>query len=184
MQYLYLLIFMGIIFILCFGIDKLFGKVIPRDNRKAVRQRRRTVTFGVLLTFFGFVILLGFYSQLSWYLRVGCVIVMLMGVFLLVQYFAFAIRYDENGFSYKALGKKGFSCAYGEILGQTSLLTRSGVNSTIYTKKGGMHVYSSLEGLDQFLKTAFAHWCEEKGVDPDTVENNPQYLTYFPEMKE
>lgn len=183
MLYVYLLLFMGIIFLLCFGVDQLFGKIIPKDSRKAVRQRRRTVTFGVLLTFFGFVILLGFWVQLSWYLRAGCGIVMLMGAFLLLQYFAFAIRYNETGFSYKALGKKGFSCTYGEILGQTSLLTRSGVNSTLYTKKGEVHIYSSLEGLNEFLKTAFAHWCEETGTDPERVENSPQYLTYFPEMK-
>lgn len=180
MKYVIVLLFMAAVFGLCFLVDRLCRRLFPADPRKAVRLPRRSVIFGVLLTFLGFTAWLVYWPQFAWYLRVSSILVLVMGVFLLVQYFSFSIRYDEEGFEYRTLGKKAMTCHYDEILGQESLLTRSGVHSTLYTKQGELPIYTALVGLPEFLKTAFSHWCEAKGIDPDTVENNPQYLTYFP----
>ena len=38
-----------------------------------------------------------------------------------------------------------------------------------------------MQGLDAFLNKAFFRWCSAKGIDPDSVENNPRMLTYFPD---
>lgn len=181
MQYLLVAIFMVLVFGICFGVDKLIKKLVPTDARKAVRLPRRSAVFGLLLTFLGFVMLLNFWNQLEWYFRIGSGIVLLMGVFLHWQYSAFSIRYDEEGFTCRSLGKKPMHCRYEEILGQKSIIARSGVNSTLYTEHGEIPIYSAQTGVQDFLETAFAAWCEKKGVDPDTVENNPNYLTYFPE---
>ena len=178
---LLLLILMAVVFGLCFGVDRLCRRLFPADPRKAVRLPRRSVIFGTLLTFLGFTALLMFWSQLQWHFRAAALFVLALGLFLLVQYFSFSIRYDDEGFAYRTLGKKPMTCRYEDILGQKSLLTRSGVNSTLYTTQGEVPVYTALVGLPDFLRKAFSRWCDAKGIDPDTVENNPQYLTYFPE---
>ena len=38
-----------------------------------------------------------------------------------------------------------------------------------------------MQNLNPFLKTAFFRWCEEKRIDPDSVENNPRMFTWFPD---
>lgn len=184
MQYVILLAFMALVFGLCYMVDKLIKHFFPKDERKAVRLPRKSVIFGILLTFVAFAAPLMFWNQLEWYIRVGCGIVLLMGAFLLVQYFSFSIRYDKEGFTYRTLGKKPMDCRYEDILGQKSLLTRSGVNSALYTICGEVPIYSAQVGVQDFLKTAFAAWCEKKGIDPETVENNPNFLVYFPEPQE
>ena len=181
MQYVILFLIMAAVFGICFLVDRLCRKIFPGDGRKAVRLPRRSVIFGILLTFFAFAVMLSFWQELSGYLRAGCFIVLAMGLFLLAQYFAFSIRYDAEGFTFRALGKKPYTAKYADILGQKALITRSGVNSSLYLKDGEVPIFSAQVGAQEFLKTAFAAWCEAKGIDPDTVENNPAYLVYFPE---
>lgn len=38
-----------------------------------------------------------------------------------------------------------------------------------------------MQGLDAFLNKAFFRWCAVKGIDPDSIKNNPPMLTYFPD---
>lgn len=187
MKYLLLALLLGCVFLLCWGVDSLIKKLFPKhpqqESGKSVRLPRYGVIVGIFMTFIAFVAELFYFSQLEWYVHVACVVSFSMGVFLLVQYGAFAIYYDAEGFVYRDLQHRAKSYRYGDILGQKSILTRSGVNSTLYLKGGEIIVYSAMQGLNEFLRYAFHHWCEEKGIDPDSVENNPQYLTYFPECE-
>ena len=45
-----------------------------------------------------------------------------------------------------------------------------------------MALYTAMQGLKPFLETAFRAWCAARDVDPDTVQTNPDYLSYFPEQ--
>ena len=38
-----------------------------------------------------------------------------------------------------------------------------------------------MQNLNAFLSKAFFKWCAAKGIDPDTIENNPRMATYFPD---
>ena len=181
MFYILLAIFAAAIFGICFLIDRLCRRLFPKDGRKAVTMPRRTAVFGILLTALGFAALFLFWSQLTVFFRIAAALVLGLGIFLLVQYFSFSIRYDSQGFTFRTLGKRPLTAQYGDILGQTSLLTRSGVNSSLHLKDGEVPIFSAQVGAKEFLKTAFAAWCELKEIDPDTVENNPDYLVYFPE---
>ena len=187
MPYLFLALLAGLVFLLCWGVDNLIKKLFPKhpqqESGKAVRLPRYGVIVGIFMTFVAFVAELFFFEELEWYLHVACVVTLAMGVFLLWQNLAFGIFYDSEGFVYRDLRHKAKFYAYKDILGQKSLLTRSGVHSTLYLEGGEIIVYSAMQGLNEFLRYAFHHWCEEKGIDPDTVENNPQYLTYFPECE-
>lgn len=180
MLYIFLAVFMAAVFGICYGVDRLCRR-LPKDNRKAVRLPRRSVIFGIVLTFLGFAAMLSFWTQLQWFFKAAAAFSMCLGLFLLVQYFAFSIRYDAEGFTFRTLGKKPYTAKYCNILGQKSLIARSGVNSTLYLTDGEVPIYSAQVGVQDFLKTAFAAWCKAKNIDPDTVENNPEYLVYFPE---
>ena len=58
------------------------------------------------------------------------------------------------------------------------------VSAIISTMAGDeIQLYSAMQGLSDFLNKAFFRWCEQKGIDPDTVENDPSMLVFFPEPK-
>ena len=106
---------------------------------------------------------------------------MIFGVILLCTYFSFVIYYDDEGFLYKAWGHGKQEFRYSQIRGQRSLLTRGGVNTILFVGKEEINLYSAMQNLNAFLSKAFFKWCAAKGIDPDSVENNPRMATYFPD---
>ena len=106
---------------------------------------------------------------------------LIFGVILLVNYFSVVIYYDDEKFLYKTLrgGKKEFH--YGQIRGQRSLMTRGGINTILFVGDEEINLYSSMQNLNAFLNKAFYRWCAAKGIDPDSVENNPRMFTWFPD---
>ena len=114
-------------------------------------------------------------------MTVGCVIAIVLGVIMLVNYLSFAIYYDDEGFVYKDLRRKKTSYHYSQIRGQRSVMTRSGVNSILFVGKDELNVYSTMQDLNAFLNKAFYKWCEIKQIDPASVENNPAMFTWFPD---
>ena len=82
---------------------------------------------------------------------------------------------------YKTLrgGKKEFH--YSQIRGQRSLMTRGGINTILFVGDEEINLYSSMQNLNAFLNKAFYRWCAAKGIDPDSVENNPRMFTWFPD---
>ena len=79
-------------------------------------------------------------------------------------------------------GKKEYR--YADIRGQRSLMTRGGINTILFVGEDELNLYSAMQNLNPFLKTAFFRWCEEKRIDPDSVENNPRMFTWFPDPDE
>ena len=187
MIYVFLAAGMGLVFLCRFAVDVLLKKLFPKDPRqehgKSVRLPRMSSIMGLGLSFLAFVAILFYWAEFSTLIRIACLLTLGVGIFLLVQFCAFAVYYDETGFVYKSLGKKAKTYTYGEIRGQKSILSRSGVVSSLYVGEDELQLTSSMQNLQEFLQYAFGRWCEETGTDPDTVENNPQYLTYFPEVK-
>ena len=106
---------------------------------------------------------------------------LLFGVLLLCTYFSVVIYYDDEGFLYKAWGHGKKEFRYSQIKGQRSLLTRGGVNTILFVGNEEINLYSAMQNLNAFLSKAFFKWCAAKGIDPDTIENNPRMATYFPD---
>ena len=105
-------------------------------------------------------------------------------VYLLVSYTRFGIFYDEEQFVYRSLTKKAKTYRYSDIEGQQSFLAKSGLNTTLYAAGDEIQLYSAMDGLSDFLNKAFFRWCDQTGIDPDTVENNPSMLHFFPDPEE
>lgn len=174
------------VFLVCFLLDTLFKHLFPKSklekSKTAVRPARRSATFGVILLFVPVVVLLFFMPEGGdTLLLIGCIAALIFGVILLVNYFSVVIYYDDEKFLYKTLrgGKKEFH--YGQIRGQRSLMTRGGINTILFVGDEEINLYSSMQNLNAFLNKAFYRWCAAKGIDPDSVENNPRMFTWFPD---
>ena len=174
------------VFLVCFLVDTLFKRLFPKSklerSKTAVRPARRSATFGVLLLFLPIVVLLFFMPEGGdTLLLIGCIAALIFGVILLVNYFSVTIYYDDEKFLYKTLrgGKKEFH--YSQIRGQRSLMTRGGINTILFVGDEEINLYSSMQNLNAFLNKAFYRWCAAKGIDPDSVENNPRMFTWFPD---
>ena len=72
----------------------------------------------------------------------------------------------RDSFLYKTLrgGKKEYR--YADIRGQRSLMTRGGINTILFVGEDELNLYSAMQNLNPFLKTAFFRWCEAKAHRP------------------
>ena len=174
------------VFLVCFLLDTLFKHLFPKSklekSKQAVRPARRSATFSVILRFVPLVVAVFFMPKGGdTLLLIGCIAALIFGVILLVNYFSVTIYYDDEKFLYKTLrgGKKEFH--YSQIRGQRSLMTRGGINTILFVGDEEINLYSSMQNLNAFLNKAFYRWCAAKGIDPDSVENNPRMFTWFPD---
>ena len=185
MKYVMYILLVAVMFGLVALVDWLLKKLFPKKGAmksgKAVRMPRYSVIFGILMTLLGVIALLFLPLEQERFLAFGCVVVLIMGVYLLVNFCRFGIFYDEEGFVYRTLTKKARSYRYSDIESQQSFVAKSGLNTTLYVAGDEIRLYSAMQGLSDFLNKAFFRWCAQKGIDPDTVENDPSVLVFFPQ---
>lgn len=186
MKYLLLLALCAFVFLICFLVDLLLKKLFPKQpiekGKQVVRLPRRGAIFGVILEFAALVVFVRFLPE-KWdtLLFLGGIAAAILGAILLVNYCSFSIYYDDETFLYRDLRHKKTLYHYSQIRGQRSLMTRSGINTELFVADESLQLYSAMQGLDVFLSKAFFKWCAVKGIDPDSVENNPRMLTFFPD---
>ena len=182
-----ILLVCAFVFLVCFLIDTLIKVLFPKSklekSKTCVRPAKRSAAFGVILTVLPVFVLLraGFADTL---LSIGCVGAFVIGVILLLTYFSVVIFYDNEKFLYKTLRGKKREYHYSQIRGQRSLMTRGGIQTILFVADEQIELNSSMQNLNAFLGKAFHKWCEVKGIDADTVENNPRMFTWFPDPKE
>ena len=187
MQYVLYILLVAVIFGLVALADLLLKKLFPKNSAmksgKAVRMPRYSAIFGIIMTLLSIIALLFLPMESEKFLMLGCVVVLIMGVYLLTSYIRFGVFYDDEQFVYRTLMKKAKTYRYGDIEAQKAFLAKSGLNTTLYVAGDEIQLYSAMQGLSDFLNKAFFRWCEQKGIDPDTVENDPSMLVFFPEPK-
>ena len=186
MKLLFVVLICAFVFLVCFLIDTLFKLIFPKSklekSKQVVRPPRRSAVFGVVLLFLGVAVLVQFVSKKDdTLLLLGSIAAIIFGIILLCTYFSVSIYYDDEGFLYKAWGHGKKEFRYSQIKGQRSLLTRGGVNTILFVGNEEINLYSAMQNLNAFLSKAFFKWCAAKGIDPDTIENNPRMATYFPD---
>ena len=184
--FLYALL-VAVIFGLIALCDLLIKKLLPKPNHSqkgnTVRMPRYSFILGLLLTLFALFALLYVSYAAHKALWLSAWVVLAMGVFLLFNFFRVGIFYDEEGFTYRSLTKKARSFRYEEIYAQQTFLAKSGWNSTLYAADTEIPLTAAMQGVDSFLNKAFFAWCRQKNIDPDTVENNPTMLVFFPPLE-
>ncbi len=190
MQFLPIAIIAGIIFGICYLVDKAFTKAFrskaQHRSSRAVRANKRYGVFGVGLTVIGIqAILVGITDGpvLLW----GGIFVLLMGICLAVYYLSFGIFYDDSSFLLSRFGKADVVYEYSSIRGQKLYLIQGGnVVIELHMADGSaVSVQSAFQGAYPFLDAAFAGWCRQKGLDPDQCNfHDPSNSLWFPTVED
>ena len=170
-------------FLLCWLLDKGFQKAFrsaPQHmSGKSVRLNKYNGLAGVILTLLGIVSMM-FGGEML--LLVGGGIVLLMGIGFMVYYMGFGVFYDDESFLVMAAGKKNREYRYNQI--RTQQLYRNGghVMVELHMSDGtAVQVQSNMVGVYPFLDTAFAGWCQQKNIDPESCEfHDPDNSCWFP----
>ena len=178
------------VFGVCHLVDKAFTKLFrskaQHRSGMAVRVNKRYGVFGVGLTVIGILaICLGVTSGLA--LMLGGIVVLAMGICLAVYYLTHGIFYDGESFLVASFRKQDRVYQYEEIQEQKLYLVQGGsVIIELYMLDGtSVSLQSSMDGIYLFLDTAFAGWCIQKGIDPQSCDfHDPSKSWWFPHEEE
>ena len=176
----------GMVFGLCFLVDKGFQKLFRNRKQhrsgKSVRLNRSFGITAVLLCFIGAVsvVISGFQPGV---LLFGGAAVLLGGLALCLYLLQFGIYYDEEGFLVTTLGKPSVTYAYRDILEQRLyMVTGKSIVVELHMSDGKtVSVQTNMAGAYGFLDEAFSHWCSQTGRDPDACAfHDPANHLWFP----
>lgn len=190
MELLFLILFCGAMFGLCYLVDRLFKKLFRSQKQhktgRSVKLTKRYGTFGVLLITLAAASIFSWLSGGSWIMGVGGALVLVVGIGLIVYYLTFGIYYDDDGFLYHTFGKKGVTYEYGDIVGQKLYNASGNIVVELYMADGStVTVQYTMDGPFAFLDEAFAGWCRQTEHDPNGCEfHDPSNSQWFPTMED
>ena len=190
MQAILILIMAALVFLMCWGVDKLFTKLFrskaQHRSGMAIRASKRYGIFGVMFSVLGILgIITGCTGEsvLTW----AGLVVLLMGIALAVHYLSFGIFYDGESFLLCRFGRKSQEHRYDEIVSQKLYVLTGGSTVIELTLKDGstVSVQSTMDGVYPFMDTAFAGWCMETGRKmEDCPFYDPSKSWWFPHEEE
>ena len=175
---------------LCFLVDKGYNKTFrgkpQHKTGLSVRLNKRYALFGVILTLLGILAVVSGTTN-GLVLVAGGVIILLVGIGLLVYYMTFGIFYDADSFILTTFGNKSVTYRFCDIKEQRLyLLQGGGVIVELHMTDGrAVGLQSAMEGTYPFLDHAFAAWCRQKGIAPETCDfHDPSQSLWFPTQEE
>lgn len=190
MEILFLILFAGAMFGLCFLVDKLFKKLFRSKKQhstgRSVRLSKRYGSFGVLMVTLAVASIFAWLNGAEWILGAGGGLVLVVGIGLIVYYLTFGIYYDDDGFLFHTFGKPGITYEYGDILGQKLYTASGNIVVELHMKDGNtVAIQATMDGPFPFLDEAFAGWCRQTEHDPDACEfHDPSSSLWFPTMED
>lgn len=178
------------VFGICWVVDKAFSHAFRSKAQHrsglAVRVNKRYGVFGVGLSVLGVLAFcVGLTGGLA--LMLGGVVVFIMGLCLSVYYLTHGIFYDGETFLLASFRKTDRVYRFEQIREQKLYLIQGGsVVIELYLEDGtSVSLQSSMDGVYLFLDTAFAGWCMQKGIDPQTCDfHDPSKSWWFPHEEE
>lgn len=184
------LVIAALVFGFCYLIDKLFTakfrSTAQHRSGMAVRVNKRYGVFGVGLSVLG-VLAIGVGITGGIALIIGGIVVLIMGICLSIYYLTHGIFYDGESFLLASFRKKDRLYHYRDIQEQKLFLVQGGsVIIELYLNDGSsVSLQSSMDGVYLFLDTAFAGWCMQKGIDPQSCSfHDPSKSWWFPHEEE
>ena len=190
MSALLVLLLAAAVFGICFAVDKAFTKAFRSKAQHrsglAVRANKLYGLAGLILMILG---VLGFLTGLSSniLLIIGGIIVLMIGVCLTVYYLSFGVFYDGETMLVCSFGKKDREYYFREIQAQKLYLVQGGnIIVELHISDGtAVSLQSSMDGVYLFLDTAFAGWCMQKGIDPQSCSfHDPSQSLWFPVVED
>lgn len=169
----------GVCFLADKGFQKLFRSKAQHHSGKAVRANKRYGLFGIILGVLG---IAGIFAGTTVLLIAG-IVVLLTGAALCVYYLSFGIYYDGESFLYSAFGKKSLEYRYNQIRHQ-QLYVITGGNVVVelhMTDGNAVSIQTQMENAVDLLDTAFAGWCRQRGIDPESCDfHDRENSLWFP----
>jgi hypothetical protein len=190
MEFLFLAIFCGVMFGLCFLADLLFKKLFRSGKQhisgRSVRLSKRYGSFGVLMVTLAVAAIFSWLNGGELILGLGGGLILLVGLGLIVYYLTFGIYYDDDSFLYHTFGKPGVTYRYSDILGQKLYNASGNIVVELHMKDGKtVALQSTMEGPFDFLDHAFFAWCRQTLRDPEDCSfHDPSNSRWFPDMEE
>ena len=190
MSTLFVLFLAAAIFGICFIVDKAFTKAFrskaQHRSGMAVRANKLYGLAGLILIILG---ILGFLTGLgaNVLLLIGGIVVLILGICLVTYYLSFGVFYDGETMLICRFGKKDREYYFREIQGQKLYLVQGGnIIVELHMADGSVvSLQSSMDGILTFLDTAFAAWCLQKGIDPQTCTfHDPSQSLWFPTVED
>ena len=190
MSTLFVLFLAAAIFGICFIVDKAFTKAFrskaQHRSGMAVRANKLYGLAGLILMILG---ILGFLTGLgaNILLLIGGIVVLILGICLVTYYLSFGVFYDGETMLICRFGKKDREYYFRDILGQKLYLVQGGnIIVELHMADGSVvSLQSSMDGILTFLDTAFAAWCLQKGIDPQSCDfHDPSQSLWFPTVED
>lgn len=183
-----MLVVIAAVFGLCFLADKGFQRIfrgkVQHASGLSVKLNKRYGAFGAILIALG---VAAFFAGLNgtMVLLIGGPIVLLMGIGLAVYYLSFGVYYDSDSFIYSSFGKKSVTYRYNQIEGQMLYAINGGHIIELHMTDGkAVSLQSTMIGVYPFLDKAFAGWCHQKSIDPETCEfYDKENSCWFPNVE-
>ena len=190
MNILSVLLIGAVVFGFCRVVDVFFTSAFRSKAQHrsglAVRVSKHYGVFGVGLIVVGILaVCLGATGGIA--LLIGGIIVLIMGISLSTYYLTHGIFYDGETFLVSSFRKEDRVYQYREIREQKLYLVQGGsIIIELYMEDGTtVSLQSSMDGVYLFLDTAFAGWCLQKDIDPQTCDfHDPSRSWWFPHEEE
>ncbi len=180
-----ILIVAGLVFGLCFLVDKVFSKLFrgkqQHDSGLSVRYHKRYGSIGLIVAVLGLTAILSGNTEGMLMIIAGSLLIF-VGIGLIVYYMTFGIYYDDEAFIYTRFGKKSKTYRYQDIQSQQLYNNAGNTLIELYMADGRtIQLQSSMEGVYSFLDNAFFKWLEQTGRrEEDCSFHDPQNSCWFP----
>ena len=189
MEIIGVLVVAALVFGVCFAIDKgftrLFRSQAQHRSGLAVRLNKKYGAFGLILFVLG---VATFFSGIGkgWLLMAAGGLIVAVGIGLVVYYMTFGVFYDETGFVLTTFGKRSTLYRYRDIKSQQLYNSYGNILIELHMTDGrSVQLQAGMTGVYPFLDKAFAAWCTQKGIDPESCSfHDPQNSCWFPNMED
>lgn len=178
----------GLVFGVCFLIDKGFTKVFRNQQQHrsglSVRLNKRYGTSGIVVFILGVVALIAGIGN-SKLMLICSPLLIVVGICLVVYYMTFGIYYDEDGFVLTTFGKKSKTYAYKDIQGQQLFNSYGNILIELYMCDNRcVQLQGRMVGAYPFLDYAFAAWLQQTGKKKEDCDfYNPEESCWFPKVE-
>ena len=186
MEWIPIVLLAGVTFGLCWLFDKGFTRLFRGKTQHmsglAVRLNRKYGAFGLIFVALGIGAVFSGIGE-SLILLVGGAIVAVIGVGLVVYYLTFGVFYDEDTFLVTTFGKKSAVYSYRDIRCQQLYRSNASIVVELMMNDGRVvHLPATALGVYPFMDHAFARWCAQKGIDPESCDfHDPENSLWFPQ---
>lgn len=173
----------GLCFLLDKGFQKAFRNKIQHRSGLSVRLNKAYSIAGVLLSVLGILAIMSGIVDGN-ILLYGGILILIVGIGLCVYHLSFGVFYDEDAFVYTSFGKKETAYRYSDILAQKLyVITGGSLIVELHMADGNaVSIQTTMNGAYPFLDAAFAAWCRQKGIDPESCTfHDPENHLWFPQ---